>query len=257
MTVIVKPDELEAMIESGGVASSMSANSLILKSGRSGPFSWTRSAFASASFMFAVKVRRFRDAPGERPMASSCSHASSTYLRRLASALGAGSVATTSNPRARYCAAQLAPMTPVPTIATRRTGLLNDISALYCGKFGIGNAGEVALGLEQHPLLRPIEPGRVDRPGKIGHEHPIVRHIERDADALHQMCQHNFRELTRLGQGIDRCAADGVAARRIAPIGPVQNSGVEIEFQIDRLRQPVEQQFDIAAIGCGLALRQV
>src|SRR5882724_4967620 len=157
-----------------------------------------RSAFDSASFISAVNVRRSRDAPLERPMLVRSGQASSTYLRKLASALGAGSVATTSNPRARYCAAQLAPMTPVPTIATRRTGLLNDISALHCGKFGIGDAGEIALGLEQHPLLRPIEPGRVDRPGKIGHEHPIVRHIERDADALHQMCQHNFRELTRL-----------------------------------------------------------
>src|SRR6266436_3662815 len=235
MTLIVIPDELDAMSESAGVTSSISAKSLILKSCRSGPFSWTRSAFESASFIFDVKVRRRRLAPAESPMALSCSHASSTYLRKLASAFGAGSLATTSNPRARYSAAQLAPMTPVPTIATRRIGLLNDISALHCGKFGIGDAGEIALGLEQHPLLRPIEPGRVDRPGKIGHEHPIVRHIERDADALHQMCQHNFRELTRPGQGIDRCAADGVAARRIAPIGPVQNSGFEIEFQIDRL----------------------
>src|SRR5262249_60325671 len=53
--------------------------------------------------------------------------ASSTYLRRLASAFGAGSVAITSNPRAKYCAAQLAPMTPVPTIAIRRMGLLYDM----------------------------------------------------------------------------------------------------------------------------------
>ena len=42
----------------------------------------------------------------------------STYLRKLASAFGAGSVATTSKPRARYWAVQLAPMTPVPTMAT-------------------------------------------------------------------------------------------------------------------------------------------
>jgi hypothetical protein len=39
------------------------------------------------------------------------------YLRKLPSAFGAGSVAMTSNPRARYSAAQLAPMTPVPTMA--------------------------------------------------------------------------------------------------------------------------------------------
>ncbi len=37
MTVMVSPDELDAMIESGGVAASISANNLILKSGRSGP----------------------------------------------------------------------------------------------------------------------------------------------------------------------------------------------------------------------------
>src|SRR5262245_61178976 len=60
-------------------------------------------------------------------MVVSNGQASSTYLRRFASAFGAGSVATTSKPRARYCAAQLAPITPVPTIAIRRTGLLNDI----------------------------------------------------------------------------------------------------------------------------------
>src|SRR5207245_4851236 len=77
--------------------------------------------------IFAVKLSRSRDAPGERPMSLSCSHASSTYLRKLALAFGAGSVATTSNPRARYWAAQLAPMTPVPTMAIFLIGLLYDI----------------------------------------------------------------------------------------------------------------------------------
>src|SRR5260221_10970703 len=105
MTLGVIPEELDAISESGDVASSMSAYNLILKSGRSGPFSWTRSALANASFMFVLNVRRSRDALGERPMAMSCGHASSTYLRKLASAFGAGSVATKSNPRARYWAA--------------------------------------------------------------------------------------------------------------------------------------------------------
>ena len=127
ITLGVIPDELEAMIESGGVAASMSAKSFILNSGRSGAFSWTKSACASASFMSDVKDRRSRDAPGERPMASSSPHASSTYLRRLASAFGAGSVATTSKPCARYWAAQLAPMTPVPTMAMRWMGLSRDM----------------------------------------------------------------------------------------------------------------------------------
>src|SRR6266851_1201013 len=131
MTVIVNPDELDAMIESGGVTSSISANNLILKSGRSGPFSWTKSAFDSAFFIFEVKDSRSLAAPGERPISVKAGHASSTYLRRSASALGAGSVAITSNPRARYCAAQLAPITPVPTIAIRRTGLLKGIIGIW------------------------------------------------------------------------------------------------------------------------------
>src|SRR3984893_5302030 len=123
MTLIVSEEELDAMRESVGVTASMSAYSLILKSGRSGPFSCTKSAFDSAAFMSVVKLRRSRDAPGERPMPVSTFQASSTYLRRFASALGAGSVATTSKPRARYCAAQLAPDAPVPTTAMRRTAL--------------------------------------------------------------------------------------------------------------------------------------
>src|SRR6266487_3772399 len=79
--------------------------------------------------MSGVNDSRSRDAPGARPIVVSAGHASSTYLRRLASAFGAGSVAITSNPRARYCAAQLAPITPVPTIAIRCMALSNDISA--------------------------------------------------------------------------------------------------------------------------------
>src|SRR5215470_5142240 len=55
-------------------------------------------------------------------------HAASMYLRRFASAFGAGSVAMTLRPRARYSAAQLAPMTPVPTIATFRISLFFAIS---------------------------------------------------------------------------------------------------------------------------------
>src|SRR6266566_9186912 len=77
--------------------------------------------------MLVVKLKRSRDAPEDRPMFVRSGQASSTYLRKLASAFGAGSVATTSKPRARYCAAQLAPMTPVPTIAIRSIGLLYDI----------------------------------------------------------------------------------------------------------------------------------
>src|SRR5580692_5100804 len=133
MTSIVSPDELDARIESGGVASSISANNFALKSGRSGPFSWTKSAPARASVRLVVKLSRSREAVGERPMAVSVFHASSTYLRKFASAFGAGSVAITSNPRDRKYAAQLAPMSPVPTIAIRRTCFVTDILVLsFC-----------------------------------------------------------------------------------------------------------------------------
>src|SRR6266487_773760 len=145
MTLGVIPDELEASRESTGVTSSMSAYSFILKSGRSGPFSWTRSACESASFMLVVKLKRSRDAPEDWPMFVRSGHASSTYLRKLASAFGAGSVATTSNPRARYWAAQLAPMTPVPTMAMRRIGLLYDMIVFLRVDFCVSDSGEISL----------------------------------------------------------------------------------------------------------------
>src|ERR1700724_687527 len=135
MTLIVIPDELDAMIESVGVAASMSANNLILKSGRSGPFSWTRSASDNAFFMSEVKVSLSREAFFASPMAVRSGHAASIYSRRFLSAFGAGSVAITSKPHAKYCAAQLAPIAPVPTIAIRRTGLSNAIiCVLLCPK---------------------------------------------------------------------------------------------------------------------------
>ena len=123
MTLIVIPDELDAMMESTGVTASISANNLILKSGLSGPFSWTKSASETAFVISREKLSRSLEAFAERPKAVSAGHAESTYLRRFASAFGAGSVAITSKPRARYCAAQLPPISPVPTMAIRRTGL--------------------------------------------------------------------------------------------------------------------------------------
>src|ERR1700733_6987257 len=122
------PDELEARIVVAGVRASMSANNLILKSGFSGPFSWTRSTPSSASLNLAVNESRSFEAPADSPNCSRADQALLTYSRRFASAFGAGSVATTSRPCARNRAAQLAPMTPVPTIAIRRIGFSEDIS---------------------------------------------------------------------------------------------------------------------------------
>src|ERR1700730_17175555 len=208
------PEELDAMIESGGVASSMSANNLILKSFRSGPFSWTKSAFDKASCRLIVKLSRSRDAPRERPMEVSASQASSTYFRRLASAFGPGSVATTSNPRARYCAAQLAPMTPVPTTAIRLTGLLFDTLLLLLRYFRERNAGEISLSKEQCQLFGPVEPGGIDRARQVGHEHSVAAQIEGDADAFHQMGDQDLGDAIVPGS-FDRRPVDRVATRRV------------------------------------------
>ena len=91
--------------------------------------------------------------------------ASSMYLRKLASAFGAGSVAMTSNPRARYSAAQLAPMTPVPTMAMRRIGLLYDILVFLCVDFCVSDSGEISLRDEQRFLFRAVEFGGINGAG--------------------------------------------------------------------------------------------
>src|SRR5713226_3586526 len=91
--------------------------------------------------------------------------ASSTYLRKLASALGPGSVAMTSNPRARYSAAQLAPMTPVPTMAMRLIGLLYDILVFLRVDFCVSDSGKISLRDQQRFLFRAVEFGGIDRSG--------------------------------------------------------------------------------------------
>src|SRR4029453_11889810 len=67
------------------------------------------------------------DAFVDSPSFASDGQAVSTKRRRLGCAFGAGSVAKTSNPRARKSVAQLAPIAPVPTTAIRRIGLFRDL----------------------------------------------------------------------------------------------------------------------------------
>src|ERR1700677_1878167 len=157
------------MITSGGNSSSSCPYSFFLKSIRSGPFSWTRSTPLTAAARSALKVILDWDAPGERPSLLSDGHAASTKRFRAASAFGATSVATTSRPFARKRAVQLAPMTPVPMMATRRMGLLGgmDISTTKrCSDFGVGDAGEITLGVEEVALVLSIEISGIERPGK-------------------------------------------------------------------------------------------
>src|SRR4029077_10247937 len=94
-------------------------------------------------------------------------------------------------------------------------------------------------------------PHRIDRSGKIGDEHPIVRDIERDADPFHQMPHH---DLWHLGLGINGCAVHRVTARWDATVGPVEHAIFEIELEINRLRQVIEKYLDVRTVGGGLTL---
>src|ERR1700722_3327875 len=80
--------------------------------------------------MSCEKLSLLRDAFFASPFSMRAGQAASMNLRKFRSASAAGSVATTSKPCARNSAAQLAPITPVPTIAIFCTGLLKAIVLL-------------------------------------------------------------------------------------------------------------------------------
>ena len=116
--------------------------------------------------------------------------------------------------------------------------------------FGVGNAGEIALGEEEVPFTGSIEPCGINLAGEIGHEHPIVWNVERDTDSLHEVGDDDLR-LSRLV--VDRGAVHRVAARRIAAVGPVENTVLVVELDINRLRQTVEEDLDVGSGRCRLA----
>src|SRR3954454_19933129 len=117
-------------------------------------------------------------------------------------------------------------------------------------KFSVRNAGEITLSVKQHLLSRTVEMGRIDRASQIGEEHSAALEVERDADAFHEVGQHDVWSRARapVAEHIQGGAADGVAARRVAAVGPVEEAILEIELEIDRLWQAVEQHFDVGAI---------
>src|SRR6266404_5109059 len=110
------PDELVAMMASSGMAASIFAIRSRLISSRSGPFSWTKSTPSKALWMSFSKTSLFCDALSAMPSSRRVGQLLAINSLNFCSAPGAGSVARTSNPRARKNAAQLAPITPVPTI---------------------------------------------------------------------------------------------------------------------------------------------
>ena len=92
--------------------------------------------------------------------------------------------------------------------------------------FGVGDAGEIALGIEEISFTGSIEPRGVNRAGEISHEHAVAGDVERDSDPFHQMGEHDFR-FGRLV--VDRGAIHRIPARWIAAIRPVQNTVLAID----------------------------
>ena len=56
---------------------------------------------------------------------------------------------------------------------------------------------------------------------------------------------------------VDRRAIDGVAARRIAAVGPIEDAVRQIELEVDGFRQLIEQHLDVGAVGRALAFGNV
>src|SRR5258708_31949680 len=112
--------------------------------------------------------------------------------------------------------------------------------------FGVGDAGEMALGEQEISFTGSIEPREIDRTGEISHEHAVVWNVERDADPLHEMGHHDLW-LGRLV--VDRGPVHRVAARRVAAIGPVKNTGLDGQLATDRLRQTVVEDLHVRSCG--------
>jgi hypothetical protein len=93
-------------------------------------------------------LSRAVEASGASPIRSRAGQKSLTRLRKRASAPSAGSVAITSKPLARKQAAQLAPMTPVPTTATRADDVFA-VFAIFCRPAFAGHLQKLGLALRQ------------------------------------------------------------------------------------------------------------
>src|SRR5580704_4146380 len=114
------------------------------------------------------------------------------------------------------------------------------------GSIDVSYAGQIPLNSEQRLMRRAVQTRRVQRPSQIGHEHPVTGNIEREPNSFHQMVEHNLG-FNRTRGCVHRSSTDGIAPRRIATIAPIEETVFKIEIKVDRLRQLIEQQFDIAA----------
>src|SRR5438309_11947213 len=57
--------------------------------------------------------------------------------------------------------------------------------------------------------------------------------------------------------GVYRRAIDRVSTRRISAVGPIKEPILQIELEIDRFRQTIEQEFDVGAVRRRLTFRNI
>ena len=84
-----------------------------------------------------------------------------------------------------------------------------------------------------------IEPC-VDTPQRSGGP----RACRRDTDQFHQALEHDLR---CLWSAIDGYPAHGVSTGWITAVGPVEDAMLEIELEIDGLRQLIQEFLDVGA----------
>src|SRR4051812_42485848 len=123
---------------------------------------------------------------------------------------------------------------------------------LLSGDFGVCDAGQIALREEKRALLRAIEPRGIDRAAEIGDEHPIAGNVEGDADPFHQIAGDDFGCAPISDWRIDRSTIDRIAERRVAAIGPVEHTALEIELEVNRFGQVVKPYLDVRSISGAL-----
>ena len=117
------------------------------------------------------------------------------------------------------------PITPVPTAATRRVGLSNNVARPpYSANFAVRNAGQVSLRDKQDLRARSIEVGRKDVASKVGDKHSVALQVQGDADAFHQVREDDLGSgAAALNIRIHRCAIHSITERWIASVGPIND----------------------------------
>ena len=100
-------------------------------------------------------------------------------------------------------------------------------------KFRVCDSRQISFGEDDIFLIRTVEVRAVNGSAQVSQEHALVFEIQRKADAFHQMIEDNFRLFALAGGCVHRRSIDGVSARRVPAVGPVDHPVAEVEIKID------------------------